>query len=100
MKLFRSRDTVIYRIGGDEFVILFFRGAEETVLQVTNQVRERVSKIGYSISAGYAMREKNEKLEVTIRKSDSRMYEDKAVYYQTNHRDRRRRRDDTARLIG
>ena len=67
-------------------------------IQVTNQIRENVKETGYSISAGYAMREKHEELQETIRKSDSRMYEDKAEYYMTNQHDRKKKRDDTARL--
>ena len=81
MKPIASRVTLIYRIGGDEFVILFFHEEEQTVARIMGQIKDRIIKAGYSISAGYAMRRKNENLEDTVRESDRRMYEDKACYY-------------------
>ncbi len=57
----------------------------------TEQIAESIAKHGYSVSAGYSMREQNEDLEETIRKSDSRMYENKAEYYRANSNDRRKR---------
>lgn len=92
MAAFSDRNTAFYRIGGDEFVVLFFHGKEETVARVTEQVKESVGQAGYSISAGYAMRKKDADLEETIRESDSRMYANKAVYYRENGHDRRGRR--------
>ncbi len=91
MKAAENRDVLVYRVGGDEFVILFFHTNEETLARVIDQIRESVTKAGYSISAGYAMREKNADLEETIRASDRRMYEDKANYYRRNGADRRKR---------
>lgn len=85
-----NRRTSAYRIGGDEFVILFFHGNEEAIVKAKDQIVDSVARRGYSVSAGYAMRGKNEDLEETIRESDSRMYEDKANYYRINTRDRRR----------
>ena len=92
MKAVSNRDTMVYRVGGDEFVILFFHQQEETVADAVRQIRKSVSEAGYSISAGYAIRERGEGLEETIQKSDSLMYEDKANYYRANGRDRRNRR--------
>ena len=86
-----DRAAQAYRIGGDEFVILFFHTNEENVRRSTEQIVESITKHGYSVSAGYSMREANEDLEETIRKSDSRMYENKAEYYRVNGHDRRRR---------
>ena len=89
MQAAANRNTLVYRMGGDEFVILFFRANEETVSQTVDQIRANVSKAGYSISVGYAMRDKGADLEETIRESDKRMYADKANYYRTSGRDRR-----------
>ena len=76
-------------------MILFFHEKEETVARIMDQIRKTISEAGYSISAGYAMREKNEEIEDTIRRSDGRMYEDKAEYYRTNEHNRRKdRRED------
>jgi diguanylate cyclase (GGDEF)-like protein len=64
-----NRNILAYRIGGDEFVILFFRASEELVSHTADQIRESVSKAGYSISVGYAMRDRTADLEETIRDS-------------------------------
>ena len=92
MKVVGNRNAMAYRIGGDEFVFLFFRMSEEAVASLTGQLRESVAKAGYSISAGCAMREEGKDLERTILESDSRMYADKAEYYRTHGRDRRKRK--------
>lgn len=86
-----DQDVLAYRIGGDEFVILFFRADEDAVRRSTARIMESIAKYGYSVSAGYSMRERDEDLEETIRRSDSRMYENKAKFYRTSGHDRRRR---------
>lgn len=83
--------TSAYRIGGDEFAILFFHDDEARIAGAEAQVRKSVTRRGYSVSAGYAMRGRDADLEEAIRQSDSRMYEDKANYYRANTHDRRRR---------
>ena len=94
MKPFTGRETLAYRIGGDEFAILFFHGKEEAVARVTEQMKEKVSEAGYSISAGYALWKENESLQDTVRESDRRMYADKADYYRLNGHDRRKGREN------
>ncbi|MBR4537672.1 MAG: GGDEF domain-containing protein [Clostridia bacterium] len=89
MQAAANRNIQAYRIGGDEFVILFFHANEEIVSRTADQIRESVSKAGYSISVGYAMRDRTADLEETIRESDQRMYADKANYYRTSGHDRR-----------
>jgi len=85
-----DRDTLAYRIGGDEFAMLFFHDREETIARVIEQIRENVARSGYSISAGYVLKGDLD-LDETIRESDSRMYEDKAKYYRKSGHDRRSR---------
>lgn len=86
-----DRNAQAYRIGGDEFIMLFFSADEDAVRRSTDRIVESITKHGYSVSAGYSMRERNEDLEETIRRSDSWMYENKAEYYRVNGHDRRRR---------
>ena len=95
MQAVANRNIQAYRIGGDEFVILFFHANEEIVSHTADQIRESVSKAGYSISVGYAMRDKSVDLEEAIRESDQRMYADKANYYRTRGHDRRGGRGGT-----
>ena len=88
-----DRRTISYRVGGDEFVILFMDQDAETVEHTLNRIRKNVSRAGYSISAGYSMKTPDQSLENTLHMSDRNMYEEKAQYYQKNGRDRRNRSD-------
>lgn len=84
----RSADA--YRIGGDEFVILFFKQGEDTVRQTVLRAREAVKQAGYSLSAGYAMRLGGESMRNVLMRSDKNMYADKAEHYRQSGIDRRR----------
>lgn len=87
-----DKNTLAYRIGGDEFALLFLRQDEEAVRQAVEQVRESVISKGYSVSTGYAMREgKYASVQDLIRWADEKMYADKSAYYRENGHDRRRR---------
>ena len=86
-----DRNTIAYRVGGDEFVIIFIHQNEETVQQTVNQIKEDVSKAGYSVSLGYAMKTSAQSLEDALLESDQNMYKEKAEYYQHSGRDRRAR---------
>lgn len=81
MQAVTDRNTMAYRIGGDEFVILFLHNREEQIAQVEEQIRKSVIKSGYSISSGYFIRGEGEDLTDVIKESDTRMYEEKADYY-------------------
>ena len=85
-------DVRAYRIGGDEFVVLFFRMKEGIVQKTLENVRSRVEEAGYSVACGYAMREEGDDPETMIRRSDLKMFEQKAQYYKEKSHDRRRGR--------
>lgn len=86
-----DRNALAYRVGGDEFIILFLHRDEDKVRQEKDKIVQRIEKSGYSVSAGYAMRQGGRVLDDTIRDSDARMYEDKANHYRESEFDRRRR---------
>ena len=81
-----------YRIGGDEFLLLFFHDHEESIAGVKQRIQESVEQLGYHISVGYALCCRCRDLTTAINESDRLMYEDKARYYRESGRDRRRRR--------
>ena len=85
-----SRKTIAYRIGGDEFVIIFLHQREAAIAQTVEQARQAVAKAGYSVSAGYAMRADGDSVEVALQQSDRNMYGDKEKYYRQSGIDRRR----------
>ena len=89
-----DKNTFAYRVGGDEFVVLFLRQTKEAVEQVIRRIRENVEKAGYSVSIGYAMKTPAQNLEEALQESDRKMYQEKAGYYQKNGRDRRMNRSD------
>ena len=87
-----GQDARTYRIGGDEFVILFFSKDENAVLRTLESIRDKTAAMGYSIAYGYAMRDGKEDPESMIRRSDLKMFEQKAQYYREKSHDRRRNR--------
>lgn len=81
--------TLAYRVGGDEFMMLFLHDNENEIANVEKQIIADVTSAGYSISTGYAMRGKAEDLEEVIRRSDDLMYKAKADYYRSKGREDR-----------
>lgn len=73
-----------YRLGGDEFAILCLDSSEERVLDLIATIKEKVVEEGYSVSIGYAMREKAVDIDAVLAAADMRMYEDKDQYYSEN----------------
>ncbi len=72
----------IYRIGGDEFIIVCKKTNEEELNELTKKIRERVALTKYSISIGYCYNDSQTKdLEEMVKISDQMMYQDKADYY-------------------
>ena len=84
-----DRNTIPYRVGGDEFVILFVRRSEDEVDETIERAKAGIAKAGYSVSIGYVMKAKGQSLEDMLSESDQRMFRDKAAYYQSSGRDRR-----------
>ena len=81
-----------YRIGGDEFVILFFNDSDEKNKETLKNIKDKVSSNGYSISIGYVSGDSDHNINEMIKESDRLMYIDKANYYQANGLDRRKSR--------
>ena len=92
-----GQDVRAYRIGGDEFVMLFFREDQELVRRTLERVRKGVTEAGYSIACGAAEREAGEDPYSLIQRSDMKMFEQKAQYYQDISHDRRRNRREGSR---
>ncbi len=81
--------TMAYRVGGDEFVIIFLHSDEEEISIVVKKVSDDIRKAGYCISTGYAMRDRDDSIDDVIKKSDEKMYEAKADYYRSKGRTER-----------
>ena len=86
-----DRDSRAYRIGGDEFVVLFFHDRDDTIDEVNQKIKKSVADSGYNLAAGYSISDPGISLEGAIKESDRLMYEDKARFYRENGQDRKRR---------
>lgn len=87
-----GRRIIAYRIGGDEFVLLYLRQDETVVRDTMYGMKRLVEEKGYSVSVGYSMRSgREDTVSDMLQRSDEWMYKDKAVYYKKIGRDRRTR---------
>ena len=94
LKKMNSRQA-LYRIGGDEFVIICRNTTEKETAELVEQIRKEISKTKYSSSIGYCYSEnKNTPISDMLKESDQNMYADKAKYYSQSGMDRRRRSSD------
>ena len=81
----------VYRIGGDEFLVICRKNTLDDVLQLIKRIRKNVSDTGYSISIGYSCTEDRPKsISEMMKESDEMMYTEKASYYKVFGKDRRR----------
>ena len=99
MEEIAGRRITAYRIGGDEFILLYIRQDETVVRDTRHEMKKLIDGQGYSVSVGYAMRSgREDTVPDMLRRSDEWMYADKAEYYRKNGRDRRgREQEDTER---
>lgn len=85
-----SHDEV-YRIGGDEFVVLCREESDMDLEEVSRQVKQLLSVQEYEISVGIAYQKDGCGIESIVNVSEERMQEDKRKYYQNKGNDRRMR---------
>ena len=74
-----GRGGTVYRVGGDEFMILYVNTKEADLASAVAAMRREMAKTPYVCAFGYAMRRSGETVIDAIRKSDALMYEDKAA---------------------
>lgn len=85
-----ERNVLCYRMGGDEFLLLFLQKTEDSVRATLDAVQADLRERGISASAGYMMRGKGQDVQELYKLSDNRMYADKAAYYRSASHNRRR----------
>ena len=80
----------VYRIGGDEFVILCRKTSEEELKTLIEEIKANVSETKYSCSIGYCYSpDGNKNIDDMVKESDDMMYADKADYYSQAGKNRR-----------
>jgi len=75
------RKCKLYRIGGDEFCILYFGGATNYVSGLNKmiaEITEDARNMGYACAMGLAVRKTGEDFDELFKRADKTMYENKA----------------------
>ena len=72
----------VYRIGGDEFVIMCRRSSEDDVKALIDRIRKNVSKTKYNCAIGYSYDPNGtDSIDAMLKESDEKMYADKSAFY-------------------
>lgn len=74
-----SNTDKVFRIGGDEFVIILRNATEEMMMQMSQDIKFEISKfrihsVGFAASIGYAFIEDGKSFEETFRSAENLMY--------------------------
>ena len=81
-------DHIVYRIGGDEFVIILPESGKAEFEEQMEQVQEDLKQAHISYSMGLEWK-KEGMLESMLKAAEQRMYAEKNAYYKLRGRDRR-----------
>ena len=81
----------VYRLGGDEFLIIAVGAKESELKAVIRDFDAKLKTTSYYCSVGYAYR-KNKKTQIidVFKEAEKRMYEDKADFYKNSSIERRK----------
>lgn len=79
----------IYRMGGDEFLILCKNAKEKDVIGAVHRLFDAVEQAGYSISYGVEIQESNFDLNEIVKNADAKMIKFKSDYYKLSNRIKR-----------
>ncbi|MBE5891056.1 MAG: diguanylate cyclase [Lachnospiraceae bacterium] len=69
----------IYRIGGDEFVILYFKKSEKMILEDIEDMKKLLAQTDYVCAFGYHMIEQGISIDDAMKEADREMYANKAI---------------------
>ena len=82
----------VYRIGGDEYMILCIDTTEDEVLSLIERIRQELAKTPYTCSIGYAMKTEDSTIDKLYQLADAMLYKDKKKFYERTGKDRRKRK--------
>lgn len=74
------KDMRLYRVGGDEFLIVCYNTNKLEIEEFVKKLKERMNETKYSCAIGVAYKEKNLSLSDLTKIADEAMYEDKKHY--------------------
>lgn len=88
------RTKNIFRVGGDEFVVLMPDITRESFGQIRSRMIEHLGEASDSMLAlGFDWCENSSRLEIAMKRADQKMYYDKQEYYKKHDRRNSSRRD-------
>ena len=79
-----------YRIGGDEFVVIYPGILEQQFTFLMSQLRLNARQHHVSISCGAVWKKECDALDALLKEADEKMYEEKKNFYERTEHDRRR----------
>ena len=86
-----NKSMYIYRLGGDEFIILTNNCDEKDLINTVETFKKNLSETPYKCSVGYAYKEdKNISSTDLMKIAEKHMYEDKELFYKNTGFDRRK----------
>ena len=86
-----SRKMYVYRLGGDEYIVLAHNVSEEELLKAVTRFKENLSKTSYYCAIGCAYRnDKNLDILEVIKTAEQNMYQDKEEFYKNAKFERRK----------
>ena len=71
----------IFRVGGDEFVIILRDVEEKKILSYIDKIQKKAKENNVSFAIGYAMTNKSKDIEKILKEADVNMYNDKRKFY-------------------
>lgn len=77
IKRYTGTRVSLYRIGGDEFMILCYKLSEKEVQGLISKIRKDLSKTKYQCAIGYALYSNQHKFDYVCHIADNMMYENK-----------------------
>ncbi|MCR5663965.1 MAG: GGDEF domain-containing protein [Oscillospiraceae bacterium] len=72
----------VFRIGGDEFIILYANSDEAEISAAIDRMRQKMAETPYTCAFGFAMKKKGSSVYDTVLKADEMMYADKEAIKQ------------------
>lgn len=77
IKKYMGMHASLYRIGGDEFMILCYKLSEENVQSMINRIQDDLNNTKYQCAIGYAMYSYQSNFNLVCQAADKIMYENK-----------------------
>lgn len=80
-----KNNMYVYRLGGDEYIILCVNGTEQDIIEVAEKFHTDIRKTEYHCSYGYSYRgNRNISVEDLIKEAEKKMYQDKERFYENS----------------